>query len=148
MSARCRAWCAPSRRRRRRPPQSERPRSRRSRNSCPHEPRASHRRASCMTGDVAFEWVDDVLRFWLKETRPTQWFEKDAAFDGEVRQRFLALHEDIAARPETALLVNARTALAAVIVLDQFSRNMFRGSPRAFATDRKALALAGAAVAQ
>jgi uncharacterized protein (DUF924 family) len=101
-----------------------------------------------MTDDAAFAWVEAVLRFWFEESRPKQWFEKDPAFDAEVLGRFLALHEALAARPQASLLADARTALAAVIALDQFPRNMFRGSPRAFATDGKALPLAEAAIAQ
>jgi uncharacterized protein (DUF924 family) len=97
---------------------------------------------------VPENWVDDVLRFWFEETRPKQWFEKDAGFDAEVRLRFLALHETLAARPASSLLADARTALAAVIVFDQMPRNMFRGTPRAFATDARALELADAAIAQ
>jgi len=92
-------------------------------------------------------WVDDVLRFWFKEAGPKQWFAKDAAFDADLRRRFLALHERVAAEPVQALLADGRTALAAIVVLDQMSRNMFRSSPRAFATDAKALELADAAVA-
>jgi len=64
-----------------------------------------------------------------------------------IRARFLGLHERVAAAPEGELLADPRTALAAVIVLDQFSRNMFRGSAGAFATDAKALVLADEAVA-
>jgi uncharacterized protein (DUF924 family) len=94
------------------------------------------------------DWVDDVLRFWFEETRPKQWFEKDEAFDADVRRRFLELHETLVARPAPSLLADARTALAAVILLDQMSRNMFRGTPRAFATDGRALQLADAAIAQ
>ena len=90
--------------------------------------------------------VDEVLRFWFEETTPKQWFEKDEAFDAEVRRRFLALHEAVAAQPNEALLKDARTALAALIVLDQMPRNMFRGSPRAFATDAKALGIAEAMI--
>jgi len=93
-------------------------------------------------------WADAVLRFWFEETRPKQWFEKDEAFDGEVRRRFLTLHETVAAQPDDALLRDARTALAAVIVLDQMPRNMFRGGPRVFATDTRALAVADAVIAR
>ncbi len=93
-------------------------------------------------------YVDEVLRFWFAETSPKQWFEKDEAFDAEVRRRFLALHEAVAAQPSEALLEDVRTARAALIVLDQMPRNMFRGSPRAFATDAKALKIAEAVVAR
>lgn len=92
--------------------------------------------------------VADVLRFWFEETRPKQWFEKNEAFDAAVRARFLSLHEALAAEPNETLLRDARTALAAIIVFDQIPRNMFRGSPRAYATDRKALVIADAAIAR
>jgi uncharacterized protein (DUF924 family) len=93
-------------------------------------------------------WADEVLRFWFEECSPQQWFKKDDAFDALLRQRFLTLHGEIAATPTAALTADPRTALAAVLVLDQFSRNMFRGTPKAFASDDKALAIAEAAVAR
>lgn len=101
-----------------------------------------------MTMTPSDGWVDGVLRFWFEETGPKQRFEKDEAFDAQVRWRFLALHEALAAQPGETLLRDARTALAAIIVFDQMPRNMFRGSPRAFATDPKALAIAVAAIAR
>jgi uncharacterized protein (DUF924 family) len=94
------------------------------------------------------DWVGEVLGFWFEETTPKQWFEKDEAFDAEVRRRFLALHEALAVQPVAVLLTDARTALAAVLVFDQMPRNMFRGSQRAFATDPKALEIADAATAR
>jgi uncharacterized protein (DUF924 family) len=93
-------------------------------------------------------YVDEVLRFWFDETSPKQWFEKDEAFDAEVRLRFLGVHEAVAAQPSEALLEDVRTARAAIVVLDQMPRNMFRGSERAFATDAKALEIAEAVVAR
>jgi uncharacterized protein (DUF924 family) len=82
------------------------------------------------------DWVGDVLKFWFEQTKPDQWFEKDAAFDASVRERFLSLHESLVSRGSEgpladALLADAQIALAAVIVLDQMSRNMFRDTPRA-----------------
>src|SRR5262245_13038722 len=91
-------------------------------------------------------WASDVLRFWFDETAPEQWFRQDAAFDASVRARFAATHEHVASLALDTCLGDASTALAAVIVLDQFSRNMFRGSPGAFASDAKALRLAQAAI--
>jgi uncharacterized protein (DUF924 family) len=70
-----------------------------------------------------------------------QWFAGGATLDEQIRSRFLDVHRMVAAAPEDALLADAKTALAAVIVLDQFSRNMFRGTPSAFASDVKALAM-------
>jgi uncharacterized protein (DUF924 family) len=93
-------------------------------------------------------WVQDVLRFWFERTRPNQWFEKDRTFDATIRDRFLGLHETLVFRDNNSLLADAQTALAAVIVLDQMSRNMFRGTPRAFASDEQALWLADAAIAR
>ena len=91
-------------------------------------------------------WVGQVLKFWFEETGPDQWFTKNPAFDASIRERFLGLHEIIVSRGNDALLVNAQTALAAVIVLDQMSRNMFRDTPRAFAADAQALRVAEAAI--
>jgi uncharacterized protein (DUF924 family) len=101
-----------------------------------------------MSAQTPDGWVDAVLGFWLEEASPKQWFEKDEAFDAEVRRRFLALYEAVAAQPDDALLADGRTARAALVVLDQMPRNMFRGSERAFATDAKALRIAEAVVAR
>jgi uncharacterized protein (DUF924 family) len=100
-----------------------------------------------MTG-LPDNWATDVLRFWFEETARERWFKKDEAFDQRLRERFLGLHERVAVLPVDACLAGPLAALAAVIVCDQFPRNMFRGSPRAFATDAKALALAEAALAR
>jgi uncharacterized protein (DUF924 family) len=88
------------------------------------------------------------LKFWFEQTEPDQWFKKDPAFDGSIRERFLGLHEVLVSCENHALLVNAQTALAAVIVLDQMSRNMFRDTPRAFATDPLALWVTETAIAR
>ena len=93
-------------------------------------------------------WAAEVLDFWFVELPRQQWFAGGAALDELVRARFLPVHRIVAAEPEDALLADADTALAAVIVLDQFSRNMFRGTPGAFASDTKALAIAEAAIAK
>ena len=80
---------------------------------------------------------EEVLAFW-REAGPDRWFEKDSAFDQAIRERFLATYE-AAARGELAgWEASAEGALALVIVLDQFPRNMFRGSARAFAQDERA----------
>jgi uncharacterized protein (DUF924 family) len=97
---------------------------------------------------ISDDWAGDVLRFWFEETRREQWFKKDPAFDADIRRRFLALHEVLAAFTGETMLADARTALAAVIVFDQMSRNMFRDTPRAFATDARARWLAQGAVAK
>jgi uncharacterized protein (DUF924 family) len=93
-------------------------------------------------------WVSDVLKFWFAESGPDRWFKKDPAFDETVRRRFLALHEALASSATDALVADAHKALATVIVFDQMSRNMFRDTPRAFATDRQAVSVAQEAVAR
>ena len=87
----------------------------------------------------------DVVAFW-REAGPDRWFEKDAAFDAEIRRRFLALHEQAAAGKLSAWEQNAEGALALLILLDQFPRNMFRGDKRTFATDPLARAVTAGAL--
>lgn len=92
-------------------------------------------------------WHEAVLEFWFGELKPEDWFRKSEALDARIVERFLALYEELAAAPVEALYGPARRVLAAVIVLDQFPRNMFRGSPRSFESDGLALALAARAAA-
>ena len=98
-----------------------------------------------MSGDTPA----DVIAFW-REAGPDRWFQKDEAerqkFDEQVRHRFLALHERAAAGDLKAWESTAEGALALLLLLDQFPRNMFRGTPRAFATDRDALSITAAAL--
>jgi uncharacterized protein (DUF924 family) len=93
-------------------------------------------------------WVSEVLKFWFEETRPEQWFKKDAAFDAAVRNRFFDLHGQLALGSQEEFLGDGLSALAAVVVFDQMSRNMFRDTPAAFASDAVALSLAQAAIAR
>lgn len=98
--------------------------------------------------DAEPAWVADVLRFWFEELRPEAWFRRDDAVDAEIRGRFSALVDTAHALPLNALAATARTARAAVITLDQFPRNIHRGSPRAFAYDEKAREIADVALAR
>ena len=75
----------------------------------------------------------EILDFWF--AREPDWFRKHDAFDAEIRARFMGLWE----RPPPQWLDEPRACLARIILLDQFPRNMFRGTPRAFATDPLAL---------
>lgn len=84
---------------------------------------------------------DEVLRFWFDE-RPGDWFVKNPGFDAEIRQRFLGLHERATAGRLAHWTDAPRSCLALVILLDQFPRNLFRDSARAFATDAQARAAA------
>jgi uncharacterized protein (DUF924 family) len=92
------------------------------------------------------DWVEQVLHFWFAELQPAAWFRKDENVDAAIRERFGDLHDEVA-RLQPEQLATARDCLAAVIVLDQFSRNIFRGSPRAFATDPLALSISQHAIA-
>ena len=98
-----------------------------------------------MAEDSEPGWVGDVLQFWFRELSQAQWFEKDAALDARIRERFLAVHERLMAG-DAAEMSGPRASLAAVIVLDQFSRNIFRRDPRAFASDAIARRIAAAAI--
>ena len=89
--------------------------------------------------------AQDVLTFW-RAAGPPKWFRKSADFDHEITQRFLACHEDAAAGRLADWEATPEGALALLILLDQFPRNMFRDSARAFATDPLARAVADRAV--
>jgi uncharacterized protein (DUF924 family) len=86
---------------------------------------------------AADEGAEAVLRFWFDE-HATDWFAKSAAFDAEIRARFLVVHEAAVAGGLAPWADAARSCLALVIALDQFPRNLFRGEARAFATDAMA----------
>ena len=91
---------------------------------------------------------EDVLTFWLEEAGPDKWYMSDEAFDAEIRDRFLPLWEEAAAGKLSHWTSHPRKALALIIVLDQFPRNMFRGQAKAFSTDSKAKAAACYALKQ
>jgi len=91
---------------------------------------------------------ESVLSFWFDELTPAQWFEKNPALDKEISTRFLDLHRRAAQCELYTWRSSTRGQLAEIIVLDQFSRNIFRDTPGAFAQDPLALALAQFAVAQ
>jgi uncharacterized protein (DUF924 family) len=79
----------------------------------------------------------DVLAFW-REAGPSRWFRKDDAFDVEFRTRFIGVHESAMRGELDVWARDAPGALALLILLDQFPRNAFRGTPRMFASDAKA----------
>ena len=91
--------------------------------------------------------IQDVLQFWFVESTPKQWWAAEAAFDKLISSRFAALHARTAQAEQFAWRETARGRLAEIIVLDQFSRNIHRHSPLAFAQDGMALVLAQEAVA-
>ncbi len=90
-------------------------------------------------------WVSDVLDFWFSHGWD-DWWTPDKAFDLEIRDRFLKLWEEQRENVPEHFLEDAEAALAAVILFDQFPRNMFRGHADQFSTDPLALAVAKGAV--
>ncbi len=89
---------------------------------------------------------EEVLSFWLDETGPAGWYREDEALDAQIRDRFQQTWEAACEGRFSLWLTYPSGALAYVILMDQFSRNMFRGSARAFASDRAALAAAKGAI--
>jgi uncharacterized protein (DUF924 family) len=90
---------------------------------------------------------NDVISFWFHEIKPAQWWTKDPAFDRLIGGRFGDLHRRATACELWGWRTTPVGRLAEVIVLDQFSRNIYRDDARAFAQDPLALALAQEAVA-
>jgi uncharacterized protein (DUF924 family) len=89
----------------------------------------------------------ETIAFWT-DAGPDRWFAADPDFDALVRARFLPLHETAARGDLAGWETSCEGALALLLLLDQFPRNMFRGAPRAFATDSRALAVAERAIAR
>ena len=89
-----------------------------------------------------------ILDFWFSAACRPKWFVKDAAFDAEITARFQPAWERAATGGFADWAQSANAALARIILLDQFPRNMFRDSPKAFASDALALAAARDAVAR
>jgi uncharacterized protein (DUF924 family) len=97
--------------------------------------------------------VHDVLSFWfgapgspIRGTFRDAWFRKDVAFDAEIRRHFFDAAEAAARGELDRLQADREGALALVLLLDQFPRNLFRGQARAFAADAKAREVADAAI--
>jgi uncharacterized protein (DUF924 family) len=91
---------------------------------------------------------DDLLEFWFSDHSRAHWFEKDAAFDAAIRERFEVTLRAAATGELDHWARTAPGALALVVLLDQFPRNLYRGSARAFATDARARSIAGQAIAR
>lgn len=87
-----------------------------------------------------------VLAFWFDEATPAQHFKKDPEFDAAIRARFADIHAAAAQCELSAWRDTGDGRLAEIIVLDQFSRNLFRDDARAFASDALALVLAQEAI--
>ncbi|MGF1522426.1 MAG: DUF924 family protein [Leptolyngbyaceae cyanobacterium] len=98
-----------------------------------------------------------ILNFWFDDPAVADseygqerriWFHKDPAFDQHVREQFMDNYEQARQGVYDDWLQTARSALALIVLLDQFPRNMFRGTPRSFEADSQALSVAQAAIAR
>ena len=87
-------------------------------------------------------WVDEVLAFWFEELGPADWYAGGEELDGKIKQRFTELHNRLKVELDVDAIDDARTALAAIIVFDQFPRNIHRGTAEAFSTDDMAVQIA------
>lgn len=94
---------------------------------------------------MSADWRSDVLKFWFG-LDPREWWKADPALDHRIRQGYLKLWAEKRQLPVDAFLGDPLTALAGVILFDQFPRNIFRGHADQFATDHLALAIAKGAV--
>lgn len=90
--------------------------------------------------------AEDVLYFWFVENGPKEWWQKSLAFDAVIRRKFAETYEAAAIGELAYWRATDRGRLAEIIVLDQFARNMFRDTPKAFAADPVALVLSQEAV--
>lgn len=105
-----------------------------------------------MAGDLETQGVEvhacakAVLDYWFDELRPEQQFAKDDAVDAEIARRFGQVRDVVLASGAAGWRDNPDTLLAAVILLDQFSRNIHRGTPEAFTADPLALTLTQEAI--
>ena len=91
--------------------------------------------------------ADDVLTFWFSECTPEDWFKKNEAFDTQIDTRFGELVERALLAQLDSWTTSADSRLALILLLDQFTRNIYRDTPRAFVGDEMALAICLNAIA-
>ena len=97
---------------------------------------------------MAHTEIDKVLKFWIDEIGPSGWYASSDEIDTLIQREFGGLHAMAAGGMLSAWTASARGALALIILLDQFSRNMYRGSGQAFASDGYCLSIAKGCVAR
>lgn len=86
--------------------------------------------------------AQDILDFWFSEPVEAHWFIRSDDVDAQIKQRFSSVYEQAIAGDLAGWKDKAESALALVIILDQFPRNLFRGSPKAFSSDAQARGVA------
>jgi len=90
----------------------------------------------------------EIIDFWFHELEPSQWWQKDTAFDVLIQNRFGSIHKQAKAGELYQWRETAVGSLAEIIIIDQFSRNIYRDSPKSFTNDPLGLALAQNAIAK
>jgi uncharacterized protein (DUF924 family) len=90
----------------------------------------------------------EIIEFWLEEIGPQRWYDDSQELDNTIRERFMETWEEALGGKLESWECSREGALALLIVLDQFPRNMFRGEGRSFASDQKALAVAKKAISK
>jgi len=93
-------------------------------------------------------WAAELLHVWFHELAAPQWFAPDPRVDTLLRRRFSRELRSLRLRPAQEFLTDPQSTLAAVLLFDQLPRNLHRGTPRAFATDTLARAIARGALAR
>lgn len=93
-------------------------------------------------------WAREVIKFWFDTLGPRDWFQPPAEVDAAIGSQFSHLPDQIFGQPDGVLVTSPHLALAAIVILDQFPRNLYRGTDRAFAYDARALELAKVVVAR
>lgn len=104
--------------------------------------------SSKTTPTIRTETPEAILSFWLDEVGPEGWYKQDDALDAQIRERFEPTWQAAMDGRFAMWMTYPSGALAYLILTDQFPRNMFRGSAKAFASDAAALAVAKRALAQ
>ena len=89
---------------------------------------------------------EDVLNFWFNEFKSDQWWKKDKKFDHLIRERFLGVHNEAVSGKLAQWRNSFRGRLAEIIILDQFSRNIYRNTPLAYKNDKYTLILSQNAI--
>ncbi|MBP7253783.1 MAG: DUF924 domain-containing protein [Alphaproteobacteria bacterium] len=89
---------------------------------------------------------EELLEYWFREVGVARWFKPDATIDAKLSERYLEMHERAVNGALSDWEANPTGMLGLMLLLDQFPRRMFRGTPRAFATDELALDLARTAI--
>jgi uncharacterized protein (DUF924 family) len=92
--------------------------------------------------------IDEIVAYWFETLKPEDWYRKNPAIDAAIAARFGATYEALKTGVPPEWVAEPKGMLAAILVLDQFPRNMFRDDARAFATDQAALALARRAIGE